>query len=184
MGPFWTFPNMLTLSRPFIGLPAIYLSLYQNRTLFTLLALLIFIFFSWTDWLDGWWARKNKVETLWGKVLDPASDKLFFILTTIFVGIPLALFKQFTLLIMLEVLLAIFGLTGIIMLRKNQSGIEVGANKWGKRKVWAEITFIGLLFIQRFGLSINIYFLSLILWLAMILAILSIKGHLKDYLKI
>lgn len=177
MGPFWTLPNILALSRPLVGLPVIYFLLQQDLIF---LALILSLGFAATDLIDGWYARKKKVVTLWGKLLDPAADKLFFILTPVLIGIPPALFKQFIVLIILEITLATLGLIGlIIQLRGNQSGVKVGANKWGKSKTFTENLFSISLFVRRLGINLNIFFPSVILYIAIGLAMFSISGHLK-----
>ena len=39
-------------------------------------ALIIFIVASLTDWVDGWYARRHKIETTFGMLLDPLADKI------------------------------------------------------------------------------------------------------------
>ena len=39
-------------------------------------ALIIFIVASLTDWWDGWYARRHKLETTFGALLDPLADKV------------------------------------------------------------------------------------------------------------
>jgi CDP-diacylglycerol--glycerol-3-phosphate 3-phosphatidyltransferase len=39
-------------------------------------ALIIFIVASLTDWWDGWYARRHKLETAFGMLLDPLADKV------------------------------------------------------------------------------------------------------------
>ena len=39
-------------------------------------ALIIFIMASLTDWWDGWYARRHKLETTFGVLLDPLADKI------------------------------------------------------------------------------------------------------------
>jgi CDP-diacylglycerol--glycerol-3-phosphate 3-phosphatidyltransferase len=40
------------------------------------MALLIFIVASLTDWWDGWYARRHKLETAFGTLIDPLADKI------------------------------------------------------------------------------------------------------------
>src|SRR5699024_9133181 len=80
-------PNKITVSRIFlIPLFLIVLSFnfdwgeinIGNNTLpvTQLVASIIFIFASLTDWLDGYIARKYNLITNMGKFLDPLADKL------------------------------------------------------------------------------------------------------------
>ena len=62
------------LSGPLILLFSVIFELY-------ILAFCIFIFSSLTDFLDGYLARRFKVESLIGKVLDPIADKVFIVFT-------------------------------------------------------------------------------------------------------
>ncbi|MGO9244609.1 MAG: CDP-diacylglycerol--glycerol-3-phosphate 3-phosphatidyltransferase [Verrucomicrobiia bacterium] len=39
-------------------------------------ALVIFIIASLTDWWDGWYARRYKIETAFGALMDPLADKV------------------------------------------------------------------------------------------------------------
>ena len=39
-------------------------------------ALVIFVAASLTDWWDGWYARRHKLETTFGALLDPLADKV------------------------------------------------------------------------------------------------------------
>lgn len=40
------------------------------------LAAVVFILASITDWLDGYWARKFKAESIMGQLMDPIADKI------------------------------------------------------------------------------------------------------------
>jgi CDP-diacylglycerol--glycerol-3-phosphate 3-phosphatidyltransferase len=40
------------------------------------LALVVFVAASLTDWWDGWYARRHKLETAFGVLLDPLADKI------------------------------------------------------------------------------------------------------------
>ncbi|MDC3060177.1 CDP-alcohol phosphatidyltransferase family protein, partial [SAR86 cluster bacterium] len=66
-------PNIISLSRIFLVIPIIYLILSGNENL----ALLIFILGCFTDFMDGFFARKYKQESILGENLDLLADKLF-----------------------------------------------------------------------------------------------------------
>ena len=68
-------PNILSLSRIFFSI-AIILILPINNDLFNFICLLLFIFGSFTDYLDGLLARLFKEESKLGELLAPIADKI------------------------------------------------------------------------------------------------------------
>ena len=74
---FFTIPTLLTWTR-IVAIPLIvgvfYLPL-EPRTA-NLVATVMFIVFAWTDWLDGYLARKLNQTSAFGAFLDPVADKL------------------------------------------------------------------------------------------------------------
>jgi phosphatidylglycerophosphate synthase len=75
-GPFLTLPNMLSLSRIPLSAAASAL-LLQGRTAAMAAAVAAAVA---TDWLDGHVARRTGRESDWGRLLDPAADKIGFAL--------------------------------------------------------------------------------------------------------
>ncbi|MGQ9844432.1 MAG: CDP-alcohol phosphatidyltransferase family protein, partial [Spirochaetota bacterium] len=71
-------PNLLTLSR-IIFIPLFLYFIFTPTIEHRIWALIIFIFASFTDFLDGWTARKFHNETDTGKFLDHFADKFLFI---------------------------------------------------------------------------------------------------------
>jgi len=67
--------NWLTLSRIVLIIPFVYFLLND----YYLIALIIFVIASITDWLDGFIARKFNMITDLGKLLDPMADKILVI---------------------------------------------------------------------------------------------------------
>lgn len=67
------FPNTLSLSRIVLLIPIIIS--YENS--FYLSSVLIFILASVTDYLDGYFARKNNQASDFGALLDLLADKIF-----------------------------------------------------------------------------------------------------------
>jgi CDP-diacylglycerol--glycerol-3-phosphate 3-phosphatidyltransferase len=52
------------------------LFLFSHGVLFKCLALLVFLAASFTDFLDGYIAKKNNMVTNFGKLMDPVADKI------------------------------------------------------------------------------------------------------------
>ncbi|KAI2776446.1 CDP-alcohol phosphatidyltransferase-domain-containing protein [Daldinia loculata] len=75
----YTVPNLLTFSRliaaPFIG----YAIVHDAHTL----ALGLFAYAGFSDLLDGWIARRWKLQTVVGSVVDPMADKMLMTVLTV-----------------------------------------------------------------------------------------------------
>ena len=81
----WNVPNILTVLR--IALIPLFVGIfYLPNNLFALgirpthalnvAAASVFAVAAFTDWLDGWWARKYNQTSNFGAFLDPVADKL------------------------------------------------------------------------------------------------------------
>lgn len=68
-------PNKLSLLRVAL-IPVLVALMYQHNVRAQLLAALVFILASLTDFLDGYIARRDKMVTDFGKFIDPVADKL------------------------------------------------------------------------------------------------------------
>ena len=68
-------PNSLTLMR-ILMIPAVYLAFYVPGHAGDWLALALFSIAGFTDFFDGWLARKLDVQSGFGRMLDPIADKL------------------------------------------------------------------------------------------------------------
>ena len=68
-------PNILTSLR-IILIPILVSAFYIDSMIFHYIAVAIFIFASITDFFDGFLARAWKVQSNFGKMLDPIADKL------------------------------------------------------------------------------------------------------------
>ena len=92
---FFTWSNLISLSRIFIAFPVIFLH-YTNgmRPTWGIAVLLFYCVIS--DYLDGYIARRKNQISEWGKILDPIADKVaafFLFVYAVWVGlIPLWIF--------------------------------------------------------------------------------------------
>jgi len=73
-------PNLLSISRLFLVFPLI-LFLEINRPLYVFI---IIITGGLTDYFDGLIARKYNLKTRLGAILDPLSDKVFYLIPLVF----------------------------------------------------------------------------------------------------
>jgi CDP-diacylglycerol--glycerol-3-phosphate 3-phosphatidyltransferase len=71
----WNLPNVLTMGRIAV-IPLICWLLAEGTPLYCLIAAWLFGAAAFTDWLDGYIARKRGLESMTGKFLDPLADKL------------------------------------------------------------------------------------------------------------
>ncbi len=74
---FLTIPTMMTWTR-IVAIPLI-VGVYQIESIDmstrNVVATIMFVLFAWTDWLDGYLARKLNQTSSFGAFLDPVADK-------------------------------------------------------------------------------------------------------------
>ena len=71
----YSLPNLLTISR-IVVIPVIFLSIYIHTAVWSMLAAVLFIIASITDYFDGYLARARNQTSAFGRLLDPIADKL------------------------------------------------------------------------------------------------------------
>ncbi|MFQ3671131.1 MAG: CDP-diacylglycerol--glycerol-3-phosphate 3-phosphatidyltransferase [Verrucomicrobiia bacterium] len=134
-------PNQLTLGR--LILCFVFTFFMQVDLAYAgLVALLLFILASLTDWLDGFLARRLNLITDLGKLLDPLADKILIAAVFIgFVGKDLAPAWIVVCIVAREFLIT--GLRGLA----SAKGVILPAQSWGKHKTISQMitAIIGLL---------------------------------------
>jgi len=78
----FTIPNMISFLR-IILIPFIIYFLTMKSVEYLIYALALFMLASFTDFVDGWLARKLKQESEFGKFIDPIADK-FLVIASLF----------------------------------------------------------------------------------------------------
>jgi len=134
-----------------------------------IIAALIFIIAASTDSLDGYIARKNKLVTNLGKLLDPLADKL--LVTAVLVSlVEMNKLYAWIAVVIISREFAVTGLRQIALLE----GKVIAASKWGKLKTAAQITAIIALLINNFPFAfINVPFDLIASWVAAIITVYS-----------
>ena len=159
-------PNFITSIRLFFTIPLI-IFLEANNTFFVWI---IILFGGITDYLDGYFARKFKLKTKTGAILDPLADKVFIIIPFIWLCkyevIP---FWSLSILLIREFLISTFRVS-------QENGLP--ALKIGKYKTFLQFISLVILFsnINQFHIQ-NIGIL--IYWISFALTIISLFSYLK-----
>jgi CDP-diacylglycerol--glycerol-3-phosphate 3-phosphatidyltransferase len=134
-----------------------------------IIAALIFIVAASTDSLDGYIARKRKLVTNLGKLLDPLADKL--LVTAVLVSlVEMNKVGAWIAIVIISREFAVTGLRQIALLE----GTVVAASKWGKAKTAVQITAIIALLINNFPFAFfNFPFDQIATWLAAVITVYS-----------
>ena len=74
----YNLPNFLTVSRLIAAPVTAYLLVHDQFNW----ALALFVYAGFTDLVDGWLARRWKLQTVAGSVIDPMADKALMIILT------------------------------------------------------------------------------------------------------
>lgn len=147
-------PNKLTLLRvcliPFMVIVA-EISYFQSKVLFynitlaNLLVLIIFCIASFTDFLDGYIARRNHIVTDFGKFIDPLADKVL-VFAAFIILIDLGRMPGW---IVILIIAREFMVTGIRLLAVKDK-VVIAASNLGKAKTISQIVAIIALLINGF----------------------------------
>lgn len=178
-------PNKLTVAR--IILTPFYLAaMVMNFEYHYLVAAVIFIVASITDFLDGKIARRNNIITTFGKLCDPVADKM---LTTA----ALLAFMQLgicNIWIVMIILTREFLVTSFRLVASAQ-GVVIAAGIWGKLKTASQMVFsiaimLGIHFVEVFGWDFEKFSLisNILLWITAILTVISGIKYLIDGKKV
>ncbi len=177
---------LMRISFPYSEYSNFYM-VYDEITIsyFELTSLFIFIIAAFTDWLDGYLARKWDVVSTFGKFFDPLADKILvnsvLIIFTVFGRIPVWITLIF--------IIRDFLVDGIRM-QMASKGNTLAAQKYGKYKTFFQFIGLTLLFVvysptQNLGFNYNsIYGLSLIpLFIGMVFSVYSGYSYFLQFIK-
>ncbi|NIK75551.1 CDP-diacylglycerol--glycerol-3-phosphate 3-phosphatidyltransferase [Paenibacillus castaneae] len=132
-------------------------------------AALIFIVAASTDGLDGYIARKNKIVTNLGKLLDPLADKLLVAA----VLISLVEMDKLNALIAIIIISREFAVTGLRQIALLEGSV-MAASTWGKWKTAVQITMIISILINNFPFTfIDFPFHVIASWAAAVITVYS-----------
>jgi CDP-diacylglycerol---glycerol-3-phosphate 3-phosphatidyltransferase len=163
-------PIALTLCR-IVLVPLIIVFLISSSRVHVLIAAVIFIAASLTDWLDGRMARRWNQVTRLGTLLDPVADKLL-VAAALVALVQVDMIGAWIALVIIGRELAVTGLRGVAL----SMGILVPASPLGKVKTVSQYVAITMLILDK-GVSAELggfqLLAQLALWVALGLTVLS-----------
>jgi CDP-diacylglycerol---glycerol-3-phosphate 3-phosphatidyltransferase len=139
-------PNFLTLSRIFL-VPFLVVLLITRSPDWEIWGTILFLLAAATDYLDGYFARKNQQVTTLGTLLDPIADKL--LISGAFISlVELALVPAWMVVIIVGREFAVSGLRNIAA----AEGFTIQASRMGKTKMVSQVVAVTLVILgNRWG---------------------------------
>ncbi len=178
-------PNIISLSR----IPLVFLivaCLYIPGTVGAVLAFLLFVLGSASDWLDGFLARKYNLVSDFGKLMDALTDKVFVVGTCV-AFLPTKVLPAWGIILVLIIIAREFFVTGLRLVAASR-GRVLAAEKAGKLKTAIQMVSMGvLLFARVIGdtqQGASFFFYEVGLWLFVLgagLTLYSGFGYLVKY---
>ncbi len=163
-------PIGLTLIR-IVLVPFVVIFLISSSRVHVLIAAVIFVAASLTDWLDGLIARRRNQVTTLGKLLDPVADKLL-VAAALVALVQIDKVPAWMVFVIVGRELAVTGLRAI----STSVGVIVPAAQLGKYKTVSQYVAITLLILEKGVPAENVPFHWLsdaALWVALGLTVVS-----------
>jgi CDP-diacylglycerol--glycerol-3-phosphate 3-phosphatidyltransferase len=129
-------PNQITVARLILTLLFV-VAISYDFTFQGLVAFSIFVIASFTDWLDGYLARKWNQTTDFGKLLDPLADKIL-VTSALFFLVYVDLVPLWMAILMVS---REFLITGLRLIA-TAKGIVLAAERTGKHKTISQLVAI------------------------------------------
>lgn len=154
---------------------------YVTLSLKNILVLILFAIASFTDFLDGYIARKNNLITSFGKFIDPIADKLL-------VNTVMIMFACNGMVPVVPVIVMIWRDTIVDGLRMNTAskGVVVAAGMLGKIKTVSQMITIILVLLNNLPFELLKFPMAeFMLWFSMIVSVasgVSYFNQMKEYI--
>ena len=132
-----SFANQLTVART-LAVPVVVLLFAWDFPNHYYWGTAVFAVAMSTDWLDGWWARRQGQSSNLGSLLDPVADKMLVLATLVMLVSPDFPAWMVALIVARELLVSGLRLAAL------ERGVVMSARDLGKLKTWAQAIAAGL----------------------------------------
>jgi CDP-diacylglycerol--glycerol-3-phosphate 3-phosphatidyltransferase len=156
-------PNVLTVLRIML-VPVLVVALLGNTSDGDVLAAIVFVLASLTDFVDGYIARARDSVTTFGKLMDPLADKLLIIAALISL-VSLQRLAPWVAMVIITRELAVT----VLRMGASQAGVITPARNFGKVKTCLQIAMI-LAVIAVHGSPV---WLNILIYLTVVVTVLS-----------
>ena len=172
-------PIALTLFR-IVVVPLIIVFVISSDRVRVLIAAVIFVAASLTDWLDGRLARRRNQVTQFGTLLDPVADKLL-VAAALVALVQIEMIGVWVAMVIIGRELAVTGLRGVAL----SMGVVVPASSLGKLKTVSQYVAVTVLILER-GVPreyVPFHLISVgVLWVAVGLTVVSGADYFYRFL--
>ncbi len=171
-------PNKLTILRVIMIPFFVFFMLWPVVPYSNIIAVAIFCVASFTDFLDGYLARRDGLVTNFGKFMDPLADKLL-------VGAALICLietGQLPALVVIIIISREFIISGFRLIASD-NGVVIAASYWGKFKTVSQMVMVIVLILNIPALAMVG---QILIWVSTILTVVSLIDYIvknKDVLK-
>lgn len=176
-------PNMLLVLR--IVLIPVFMFFFLNagpgEDMFRLIAIIVYLIASISDFFDGYLARKWNQVSNFGKMMDPLADKMLVSAALI----ALVYRHELSAWVVTIIICREFWVTALRLLALEQGKEIISASTWGKIKTMLQMTMIAVLMTgmgteELFG-QVGTIIATVLVYLAVIATVVSAIEYTKNH---
>ncbi len=164
-------PNKLTVLRVIMIPFFLYFMMTPSIPYANYIAVAIFIIASFTDFLDGYLARRDGLVTNFGKFMDPLADKLLVCAALI----CLIETGQLPAWVVIIIISREFIISGFRLIASD-NGVVIAASYWGKFKTVTQMVMVVVL-ILNIQHPIFVLLGNILIWVSVILTVVSLVDY-------
>lgn len=173
-------PNKLTVLRVIMIPFFVFFMLVPIVPFSNIIACVIFCVASFTDFLDGYLARRDGLVTNFGKFMDPLADKLL-VCSALICLVASGALPAWVVIIIISREFIISG----FRLIASDNGVVIAASYWGKVKTVSQMAMV-IVLILNFNNVVFAFLGSALMWISVGLTVISLVDYIvknKDVLK-